>query len=172
SRPRGPDTQRLRELQRPPEGEEQDAGDPDALGDPRRNVQGVGEGEEGPHREEVAGRLVLDLTEAGLGVPQVEGAPEELGRGDVEIELGVGDDATRFLQEAVEDDDERDGKPADALDRRRPPTARLGDGLRDHPFGGEDAHATALARAISMASSAAARNWVMVASQVSSAARR
>ena len=69
----------------------EDEAPPEPLGDPSRHLEHVREREEGTHGEEVPVRLVLQLTRAAHGVPEVQGPAEELQRVDDEVELRIGD---------------------------------------------------------------------------------
>ena len=51
----------------PSAGGEEDGAEPETLRDPGRDVQDVGRGEEGPHREQVADVLVGDRPRATVG---------------------------------------------------------------------------------------------------------
>ena len=69
-------------------GGEQDRADPQALGHPHRDPDGVEEPEEGAHREQVADLLVGDRPEADGRVPHGGGRRDEAV--DVEVEVGLG----------------------------------------------------------------------------------
>src|SRR3546814_9777946 len=59
----------------------------------------LAEDEERPHRPEVAVCLVLELSQCPFGVPQVPSAREEAERIGDQVELGVGHQETRGLDE-------------------------------------------------------------------------
>ena len=70
----------------------------------------MAEGEERPHRKQVAIGLVLNLTEPAVRFPQVEGSAEPTHGVDREVELGVSHDQAGLLQEHQSGQDRADGK--------------------------------------------------------------
>ena len=91
----GAHSERAGDLGRAREGDAQDQRHPEPLDHPAGEVEQEAQREERAHRPQVAVRLVLQLAEGALAVPQVRRPGQEVEGRDREVELGVRDEQAR-----------------------------------------------------------------------------
>ncbi len=112
------DAQCPRHPRAPGEGDRQHEAHPQPLHHPGRQVQRGARREERAHRPQVAVGLVLQLPEGALAVPQVQRPAQEPDGVQGEVELGVGDQQARVLDEGEADQEDHHRGRAQPGDRR------------------------------------------------------
>ena len=106
---------------RPSPAHEEDGAEPEPLGHPDRHAEEVEDGEERPHREQVADVLVGHRAQAHGGVPHERDLAQEAERVEVEVGLGVRRDHARAARPAGA---RRPWRPATDASADPPPAAR------------------------------------------------
>ena len=127
-RSRSAQAEDARQVQHPEPGAQEDGAEPQPLGHPHRHAEQVEDGEERPHRQQVADVLVRHRAQAHRRVPHEGDLLQEAQRVEVEVRLGVRrDHAGSHGQQRHVGHDGHHGPPADPP----PATARR----TDRPWG-------------------------------------